>query len=752
MPNTRNIVILGGSVSGLGAAHYTLNHLLPLLNAKHEAKYHVYLVNPSSEWYFRIAAPRTAASTSRLPAEKLFFSIPDRFKQYPASDFTFVQGTATSLDTTSRKVTISRSEYLDDEIIEYHALIVATGTKTYHSALSQNGDSSETLTAIKTLNAQVSSAKNIIIVGGGAVGVEAAGEIGEHLNSKPGWFSTPTKKVSITLITAASQLLPTLRPAIGKQAEAQLKRLGVDVVYNTRVIDTETAGAKTIVTLAKGEKLEADLYIPAQGVTPNSSFLPPSLLTDTGYLKTLDTLRVDSSLAGPRVYGYGDVASYSRNTVVDVYDAFPTLIVNLQRDLLAFPNEKPKGKDRVYVKEMREMMVVPIGSGGGVGAVFGYKLPSWAVWLIKGRDFFAGMAGGTVEGAKVKKVIKLSAEESVVYLEDHLTAHNPITLDPLRREETKTIPASMTSATVSIAGNTLVPHSTAERAVLYKNIYKTAQEKKIASYVNRKMMLLYDATGAQPKLQERAMKTARAHESAFTEYSHAEILALTEAMRRTLPREVRDLVYDHLFNEKACSDLFAWMTAQQGAPGWKCRSEEEGPPPILKPQVVGLEIVREAAQAFYKNWTAMIEESEAEYAKPEMILNLDYFGCGVIPMDHVRRVDVNFYRQKSRGGGEKAWSEFLAPLFSLPFQKKVSIRFDMTSGFDRTPSLLVALEPVFDKLVALGADLEITYCHEQEPLPNGDHWYPTTDMEDVLKLPPDQRKGKWKEICGKYRM
>ena len=413
MATTRDIVILGGSSAGLQAAHYILNHLLPLLNAKHEARYHVYLVNPSSDWYFRIAAPRAAVSTTKIPAEKLFYDIPDHFKQYAASDFTFIQGKASSLDTTARTVTIQRGQYLSDETLEYHALIVATGSKTHHPALSHS-DSVETLNAIKTLNTQVSSAKNIIIVGGGPAGVETAGEIGELLNGKPGWFSTPTKKVTITLITAASQLLTSLRPAIGQQAEDQLKKLGVDVLYNTRVIDTEVTGSKTIVTLAKGQKLETDLYIPAHGVTLNSSWLPPSLLTNTGYLQTLPTLRVDPSLAGPRVYGFGDIASYSRNTAIDILDSFPVLMVNLQRDLLAFPAEKPKGKDRAFVAQAKEMMVVPIGSGGGVGAAMGWKLPNWFVWMVKSRDFFIGMAVGTVRGDKAKKAVTLTKEESVV--------------------------------------------------------------------------------------------------------------------------------------------------------------------------------------------------------------------------------------------------------------------------------------------------------------------------------------------------
>jgi NADH dehydrogenase FAD-containing subunit len=418
MSDQRNIVILGGSSSGLSAAHYILRHTLPALKAKHSAKYHVYLVNPTKEWYFRIASPRIAASTSLLPVEKALFDIEAAFKQYSSNDFTFVQATATGLNPTTRTVTYKKNQYLEEEELSYHALVVATGTRTHDPTFSMHTDTPALLDAIKTRNTEIKAAKSIIIVGGGPTGVEHAGEVGELLNGKPGWFSTPPPKTNITLITADPKLLPVLRPAIAKIAENKLKKLGVDVIYNTRVANVTTKDNKTTVTLAKGEKLEADLYIPAHGVLPNTSYIPDELLNDKGYLKTnASTLRVDE--AGPRVYALGDVASYSRNFVLDIYDAAPVLAINLERDLLSFdpknPTAKPKGSDRVYTPNTKEMQFVPIGTGGGVGAILGWKAPSWFVWLLKGRDFMVGLATGPlVTGDKFKKAYTWKPEEAVV--------------------------------------------------------------------------------------------------------------------------------------------------------------------------------------------------------------------------------------------------------------------------------------------------------------------------------------------------
>ncbi|KAF2026956.1 FAD/NAD(P)-binding domain-containing protein [Setomelanomma holmii] len=410
-----NIVVVGGSSAGLMAAHNFLKFTLPALKARGGATYQVYLINPFPKWYFRVASPRVATSTTRMAAEKVVFEISEGFEQYSKDDFTFIVGTATGLNTNARTVSYKSSKSIEQ--LSYHALIVATGSKTFYPAFSQSAGTEETFEAIETTNAKVKSSKDIIIVGGGPTAIEFAAEVAEFRNGKPGWFSNAPRKVNITLLTATDRLLPQLQPRIGKTAEQKLKNLGVDVVYNTRVTDAKEDGrGRTVVTLAKGETLEADLYVPAYGVQPNSSWLPENLLDEKNYLKTSDTLRVD--VAGPRVYAVGDIASYSRNNVFDIIQALPVLAVNMKRDLLAYnpmlPLEKPKGKDRVYKIDTRDSMVMPLGSSGGVGVIMDWELPGWAVWLIKGRDYLLGMSGlPTVNGGVVKET-KWTTDEAVI--------------------------------------------------------------------------------------------------------------------------------------------------------------------------------------------------------------------------------------------------------------------------------------------------------------------------------------------------
>jgi NADH dehydrogenase FAD-containing subunit len=419
MSEVRNIVILGASFGGLPATHYILRHILPALKAKKDAKYHVYIIDKSSDWYFRIAAPRAGVSLPLMPKEKIFHDISKIFAQYASEDITFIQATVTSLDTTARTIQFTKSEYLGNESLAYHALIVATGSKTHDPVYSMHTDTPGTIDAIKAMNQAVLTAKEIIIVGGGATGVESAGEIGELVNGKPGWFNAPVPKVRITLITASAKLIPELRPSLGKVAEEKLKKLGVDVLYNTRVADVATTEGRTTVTLAKGDKMEADLYIGAVGITPNSSFLPKHLLDGKkGHLLTNPkTLRVD--LAGPLVYGLGDIVSFSNGTSIQLTDSLPALLINLKRDLLsydpAFPDKKPKGKDREFEPSTKEMLTVPLGTGGGVGVIYGWRIPNWLVWYLKGRDYLVGyLVPGYLSGDMMKKEFKWTKEEAAI--------------------------------------------------------------------------------------------------------------------------------------------------------------------------------------------------------------------------------------------------------------------------------------------------------------------------------------------------
>ncbi|KAF2237905.1 FAD/NAD(P)-binding domain-containing protein [Viridothelium virens] len=413
MSTQNEIVIVGASFAGLGAAHYFLKHILPLLKSQGDGKYHVTLVDSSSHFYFRVGSPRSMVSKQMIPDSKLFLPIADGFKQYSTSDFTFIQATATDWDPNSRTITISLAHTGKSKTLNYHALILATGTRTATPLTSLHGDHTTSQQALDEMNSALLTAQSIIIGGGGPSGVETAGEIGHQLNGYAGWFrARPSNpKARITLYSGSDKMLPMLRPAASRQAETYLAKVGVDVVHGVKVVGSEARGdGQTVVRFANGEESAVDVYVPSVGVTPNTGFVPQGLKNERGYVKTnAKTLRVDE--AGPRVYAIGDVGSYTRGGVMDIYDAVPVVMTNVKADLMAgssVTDEKARAKvqDRLYEPNLKETQIVPVGRSKGVGAVFGWKLPSFMVWLIKGRDYMVAQAQVMVNGTKWEKESK----------------------------------------------------------------------------------------------------------------------------------------------------------------------------------------------------------------------------------------------------------------------------------------------------------------------------------------------------------
>lgn len=167
---------------------------------------------------------------------RLFVSIQEQFKQYPVQSFQFVHATVTRLDHHHRTVTVNLADG-GTEDIHYFALVIATGASTPSPLLGINSD-------VQTLKAKWASfrqalpgAKAIVIAGGGPAGVEVAGELGEYLNGRPGWFAKKLEhpKVAITVVTSGSEILPALRPSLAEKAEEYLAKVGVTVMKNTRV-------------------------------------------------------------------------------------------------------------------------------------------------------------------------------------------------------------------------------------------------------------------------------------------------------------------------------------------------------------------------------------------------------------------------------------------------------------------------------------------------------------------------------------
>lgn len=333
---------------------------------------------------FLVAAARAMQGPKTEDLRKPFYPIVEAFASYPSSSFTFILGKAIELDETTQMITIKAEK---EETIHYDSLIIATGTTSKSPLWTLHDSFTDTISAFEEINTRLTAVQlnDISIAGGGAVGVEVAGELGYR-------FKKQGK--TITLLSGTTELLPRYHhEGISQAATSQLSALGVKIIHNLRVISSSSlADGKTELNMDDGSKRVVDLFVDTTGGLPNTSFLPNSWLDSKRKIVTeTTTLRTTVK----NVYAIGDVASFSRGTIMDSTWSIPALCYSIFEDL---SNGGGGLKVRRYKQITSAICFIPIGAKGGVGAFFGWQLPSFVIWMLKSRDFMIGWAPGVASG------------------------------------------------------------------------------------------------------------------------------------------------------------------------------------------------------------------------------------------------------------------------------------------------------------------------------------------------------------------
>ena len=380
-----DIVILGGSYAGMGIAHKLLK-ALPKLEKETGKKFKVTMITNSTHFWFSIGAPRAMFRPYPVDIMDSFIPISKGFSQYPSSDYDFVFGEITSLETSTREVLYkAKSQQNEKEEVasetstfHYDTLVLATGSAGPSPLYSYFGSHIPTLEAYRDVQKRLPDAKSILVVGGGSAGVETTGEAA-YLHGK----STKQPK-EITLLSGSDRLLTALRPAIGAKAQEYLSKAGVKVIHKVKLeSQTSLPNGKTQVKLTDGTTQDVDLLIVATGRQPVSKWLPSSIpLTKTGRVECDEFMRVKSQ---PAMWVTGDLASVSNGGIIYLHTMTPCLEHNVLAELRGKGKEAMKPHKPITTKDLQ---VIPVGPEHGVGVAFGWWMPSFAVTMLKGRNMF----------------------------------------------------------------------------------------------------------------------------------------------------------------------------------------------------------------------------------------------------------------------------------------------------------------------------------------------------------------------------
>ncbi|KIK58823.1 hypothetical protein GYMLUDRAFT_60557 [Collybiopsis luxurians FD-317 M1] len=319
------------------------------------------------------------------------------FRNKLAGNGTFIHGSVTEIK--FGEAGQGGSVVLDNgEVVQYDILVLATGSA-WPSPINFPTESKSAIEEfVQARREEFAKASDILLVGGGAVGIELGGELRDAFPSK-----------AITIIHRATHLLNTTYPdkyrtGLQKQLEARnITVLTGDSITESdasKLVEGHLSGAELVTE--QGRKLKPDLVIPTWGARPNTSYLPADLLSSSGHVKVLPTFQLP---AHPNVFAIGDIIEWKeqKSAAKAAYFQAPKVMKNIFEYLhLAEAagsreiNLSASKKSSKYSGSM-EMILITNGKGGGMGyfdVLWGIVIGGWLASLMKSKDLMVSRLPG----------------------------------------------------------------------------------------------------------------------------------------------------------------------------------------------------------------------------------------------------------------------------------------------------------------------------------------------------------------------
>ncbi|KAJ1962312.1 hypothetical protein GGI12_002722 [Dipsacomyces acuminosporus] len=344
-------------------------------------------IDKNAYHYHALGAPRALVEEGF--GKDLLFRLSDLLQPFEADaakpKHVFIQGALESISS-DNTLTLDTGATLS-----FDYLVLATGTSSSGPSKLSGASIADAKGELHGLYESVKRAKSILIIGGGAVGVECAGEIA---------FSYPDKQV--TLVHSGPRLFPlNFKPELSQGAVAKLKQVGVKVVLNEKVIipeHTQFAGSIRPLALrsASGNVYQSDLQILAAGISPKTDYmalleheLGVSLRNDHGFIKVKPTLQLDAkSLANVFVAGDVNDLPYTAKFAFKAESQGLAAAENI----IALIKNGSASKLKEW-KDTMTLILVPIGKNLGVTQMFGmtmagFGISNFVARNMKAKDYF----------------------------------------------------------------------------------------------------------------------------------------------------------------------------------------------------------------------------------------------------------------------------------------------------------------------------------------------------------------------------
>lgn len=376
----KRIVIVGGGLGGLELAFKLVDD-----------DYQVVLIDKNNYHQFppliyQVASGGLEPSSISFPFRRLFQG---------KKDFFFRMAKVESVNTDKKIINTTVGE------IDYDYLVMAFGAKTNFFG---NKDIEATTLPMKSVSeamrlrntilrnlelalteedpARKQALMNIVVVGGGASGVEIAGAVAEMKKNiiARDYPDLDSSQMHIYLVNAADRLLSAMDPVSSKRAERDLKELHVHI----RQPQFATEYKDGILKTSAGLEIPTQTVIWVSGICANTvEGFPAESIGHAGRFLTDRFCRVKGV---KDVYAIGDVSLVEGDEEYPL--GHPQLAqVAMQQAKTVAKNFKAmsKGKELKPFKYKNLGVMATIGRNHAVAEISGKKFggfPAWALWLV----------------------------------------------------------------------------------------------------------------------------------------------------------------------------------------------------------------------------------------------------------------------------------------------------------------------------------------------------------------------------------
>ncbi len=260
--------------------------------------------------------------------------------------------------------------------VQFAYLILALGSTYTHPFHATQATALLQSDRLQSELSQLEQARQVLIIGGGSVGVELAGEIASTYPDK-----------QITLVTSPYRLLASMSDKASREAAKILKGLNVKVLCNDRVVLPEgQANFKAgKVVSEKGVEIEFDAFYVCGGGRANTDVIRacfPEWLDSEGRVQVNKNLQVKVCDC-LNIFAMGDCCGVREEKMARVVEAHARVVAQNVGELAE------GGRRMVQYEAGGKMMLVTVGRRAGVLQVGEVTVSGRVVAWLK-RDLFLG--------------------------------------------------------------------------------------------------------------------------------------------------------------------------------------------------------------------------------------------------------------------------------------------------------------------------------------------------------------------------